>query len=406
LGGDLGINEKVEAVEGGGLTGLLKALFLESASRSPLGPQVKVVDAPLALPPDEAAELVCRELALAQASVVTGSNDETRRRYADVEVCALQGARRHVFVERAPLAETPDSTRDSSAMSDLQGSVWVATGAARGITEYVARGLAQRYGLKMHLIGSTVLPARDLAGASEGELAELRQQIEAEAERAGTDPQTAWVRCERGLAVQRTLRAWSTAGLQATYHACDVSDRAQLAAVFARVRGQDGPVAGLLHGAGLEHAGWFAEKDPAAVRATLAVKALGMAHLLELTRNDPLRWCLAFASLSGRFGNNRQTDYAMANDLLAKQIAWLRGARPDCRSVAFHWPGWSEVGMAARPASKANLERIQHHFVSPAEGLAHVVRELEDKAPSAEVVVIHGQEVPQEMRFAPADRPQ
>ncbi len=37
---------------------------------------------------------------------------------------------------------------------------------------------------------------------------------------------------------------------------------------------------------------------------------------------------IGFGSISGRFGANGHTDYSLANDMLCKQMDWLRNMRP------------------------------------------------------------------------------
>jgi 3-hydroxyacyl-CoA dehydrogenase len=364
LGGDFGITTSIETVEGGGLAGLLKAIYLEGALRSSLGPHVKVVDAPLSQSPAVTAEQLCRELALAQASVVNGSRDESRRRYVEIEVGYKRASRQQLFLEAAPLTDA------MVAPPIAPQEVWVITGGARGITAFVAQRLAQRFGVRLHLLGTTPLP------------------------RAGEAMD------DRAQQVNDTLQALAAAGITARYHCCDVANREQLAATLTVIRETDGPIAGVLHGAGYERGAKFADKVSADVLKTLAVKASGMAHLMELTRDDPLRCFIAFGSLSGRFGNLAQTDYAMANELLGKQLVWMKQRRPQCHAVVFHWPAWEAIGMAARPQEREALRRGRHVFLSPEQGWKLLLDELSHDAPTAEVVVVHPSEVPLEMRRA------
>ena len=395
LGGDFGVGGRIEAVEGGGIAGLLKTVYLEGAVRSSLGPQVKVVDAPLSQPPETTAEQLCRELALAQASVVTGSRDESRRRYTELEVGFVKGIRHQIYLE--PIEATPSEPEADWAVPP--GSTWVVSGGARGITAFVARELGRRFHLRLHLLGTTPLPAQALANLTDDEFQQLEEPTRQEAEGAGRDADRAWSRLKKGRELQQSLHEFAAAGVRATYHACDVTNRDQLAATLDAVRAADGPIAGVLHGAGLEIGSKLPDKKPADVEATLAVKGTGMAALMELTRNDPLQWFVAFGSLSGRFGNFAQADYAMANELLAKQLVWLRTARPDCRCTVIHWPGWSDVGMAAREQGKEGLRRGHHNFLEPDQGMAHLLNELTQETPASEVVIVHRNEVPLEMRI-------
>jgi len=390
LGGNFGISSAIEAAEGGGLTGLLKTVFMEGAVRSALGPQVKVVDAALNEPPLQIAEWICKETALAQASVVTGIRDESRRRYADLEVGYVQGKRHVTRVECAPV-------RDALDPNIPRGGVWVVTGGMRGITAVVAQELGRKYQLKLHFLGRTRLPDSDYSHLSDDQIDELKRTVMKNAYVSGEKPVAAWDVVAKGIETQKSLRLFSEAGIEPAYHTCDVGDYAALSSVLVHVREQDGPIQGVIHGAGVEVTARFQQKSPESVTATVAPKFKGMLGLMELTRNDPLRYFIVFGSLSGRFGNFGQTDYAMANDMLCKLLKWFRAQRPECQAVAFHWPGWEQVGMAARPEARAGLQRGRHTFLSPEEGVRHLLNELGLGTPAGEVIIIDRHELPDEL---------
>ena len=50
------------------------------------------------------------------------------------------------------------------------------------------------------------------------------------------------------MEIQQNLARLSDAGVRATYHACDLADRAALARVLDEVRQADGPIVGVIHG--------------------------------------------------------------------------------------------------------------------------------------------------------------
>src|SRR5262249_4519381 len=184
----------------------------------------------------------------------------------------------------------------------------------------------------------------------------------------------------------RTLRACAAAGVAATYHSCDVSAWDDLKRVLNRIREIDGPIEGILHGAGIVHDAAFRRKKAAHVRQTFAAKNVSATSLSEPTRDDPLRHFIAFGSVSGRLGMIGQADYSSANDLLCKQIDGLRRLRPECRSVGIHWHAWGETGLATLPELEATFASFDFKFMPPAEGLDHLIRELECGAPESEVM--------------------
>ncbi|MCR4413719.1 MAG: C45 family autoproteolytic acyltransferase/hydrolase, partial [Thermoguttaceae bacterium] len=143
LGGDFGFSGSVVCAESGAVAGLIKALRSEVASgQQLLGKfRVKVVDATVSTTADQLAEYLLRELA---------ADD------LETEISYLDGKR---FVAR-PFAQAVGPI-DEGAIR--RGGTWVITGGARGITAVVARELGTRFGLKLHLIGSSPPPAIDPA---------------------------------------------------------------------------------------------------------------------------------------------------------------------------------------------------------------------------------------------------
>ncbi len=363
LGGDFGIGGRVHSFEGGGLTGLLKGLRRELADMT-----VKVIDAPLEEAPEGLAKVVLQEAA---------------HREGPLEVGSIRGRR---FVVRA----VPQPASAQRPGTKTPHGVWVVTGGARGVTAVVARELGRRFGLKMHLLGSTAEPAIDPSwrNLTEEGLKTLKRSIMDQARAAGKHPAGTWKEVERAIEIDRTLQAFRADGIAVTYHACDVSDRAPLAATLDRIRKQDGPISGVIHGAGLEAACRFDKKKRDLVAATLGVKVDAAVHLAALTTDDPLEYFLGFGSTSGRFGGMGQCDYSMASDMLCKLCAAWRQARPNVAAIGLHWPPWADVGMAARPESKLALQSSNLAFMPPLEGAAHVIDELLGRAIEGELLFL------------------
>lgn len=91
-------------------------------------------------------------------------------------------------------------------------------------------------------------------------LEKLKASVMIEARKAGQPAAGAWDRLRKDLEIDRSLRRFSDAGVSATYHACDVSDRQELVVMLERVREIDGPIEGVLHGAGIDRSCRFDRK--------------------------------------------------------------------------------------------------------------------------------------------------
>ncbi len=363
LGGDFGFSGRIAGVEGGGLAGLFKGIRREFS-----GLTVKVIDAPAEESPAQLAACVLKELAAATPQT---------------EVGYLRG-------ERLLPKAIPQTASTQRPASKIPHGTWIVTGGARGVTAVVARELGKRFGLSMHLLGSTSLPSIDPTwrNLTEEGLKSLKRTISEQARAAGKNPAQAWKDIERAIEIDRTLQAFRADGVEAVYHACDVSDRASLTETLDRIRKADGGIHGIIHGAGVEAACKFEKKKRENVLATLGVKVDAAMMLLELTKFDQLGWFIGFGSTSGRFGGLGQTDYSMASDLLCKICDCVRANRPDVAAVGFHWPPWSDVGMASRPESKIALQSSGLAFMPPMEGVAHVIDELSTMMLEGEILCI------------------
>jgi NAD(P)-dependent dehydrogenase (short-subunit alcohol dehydrogenase family) len=104
-------------------------------------------------------------------------------------------------------------------------------------------------------------------------MAEVRTRIMRESRAKGEKVNETWAKVVKALEIDRNLRAFADAGIRCVYHACDLADRAALARVLDEVRAADGPIDGILHGAGIEQSTRFGE-DRETVSATIHPKTM------------------------------------------------------------------------------------------------------------------------------------
>lgn len=365
-GGDFGISGNMHSAEGGALAGLLKSILVESWMQGIRTLPIKIMDTQAEQSPAEVVENLWRELSIPSY---------------DTEVSYQRGVRHVMRAVRKPM------TRRVKPIP--QGGTWVCTGGARGITAYVAEQLAGRYKLKLHLLGKTEQQSIDPSwrGLSEDGLRQLRAEIMTNARNAGKNPVQTWQDTEKVLEIDATLLRFKSLGIEAYYHSCDVADRESVRKVLEKVRAISGPIQGVLHGAGVGKDARFDRKQPEKVNQCIAAKVDGALALMEATEQDPLEYFVGFGSISGRFGANGHTDYSLANEMLTKEIDWLKHRRPHIKAVGFHWHAWGDVGMATKPETRLALEMIDMHFMPAAEGMQHLIAELEGDADESEVLI-------------------
>jgi NAD(P)-dependent dehydrogenase (short-subunit alcohol dehydrogenase family) len=344
----------------GGLAGLAKTAGQEWPEVACKGLDLA---ADLALP--EAAAAIVEELFLAGPPEV-----------------GLSGAGR-VTLEMAPLAAPVQG-----GPSPLQpGDVVVVSGGARGVTAEVALALARQFRPTLILLGRTPAPQPepDWLAALGGE-ADIKREL---ARRNGLSPREAGEQCRQVLAAREAacnLDRLRAAGASA-YRAVDVRDARAVAEVLAAVRGEFGPVRGLIHGAGVLADARIEDKTAEQFERVYATKVDGLRALLSALEPDDLRALVLFSSSTARFGRTGQVDYASANEVLNKEARRQAALRPTCRVLALDWGPW-EGGMVTPTLRKVFAE--EGVGLIPLEaGAQLVVEELRGPLrPEVEMVVL------------------
>ena len=129
----------------------------------------------------------------------------------------------------------------------------------------------------------------------------------------------------------------------------------------------------------------------------------GLRNLLDATARDPLRYIICFSSVSARFGNVGQVDYAMANEAVNKIARQESIRRPDCRVLSLNWGPW-EGGMVS-PALKREFLRRQIPLISLKAGAEAVLREMAAGNDGPVEVVIGAAPAPEPAALSVPDQP-
>ena len=232
----------------------------------------------------------------------------------DIEVAYVDGKRRvpRLVRERAEVHHQEQLQPHTN---------WVVTGGARGISAEVVKTLGTRFGLTLHLLGTRPLPQIDdaLRRLSDDALKSYKREVVRQAIKEGKTPGDAWDPVRKDLEIDRNLRAMKAAGIDVTYHQCNVIDSEQLESTLEEIRSLSGPIDGIIHGAGIDgNPSMVRDLADAQVKnadTLIAIKCDATLDLLRLTKNDPLRYFVGFGSISGRFGSNSASFYCSGNDI-------------------------------------------------------------------------------------------
>ncbi|MET8999202.1 type I polyketide synthase [Amycolatopsis sp. NPDC004169] len=159
-------------------------------------------------------------------------------------------------------------------------------------------------------------------------------------------------------------------GARVTVAACDVADRAALAALLA-----EHPPNAVVHAAGVPQFTPLDGTSAAELARVAAPKAAGAAHLDDLLAGTDLDAFVLFSSISGVWGADGQAAYAAANAYL-DALAQRRRAR-GLPATAIAWGAWGGTGMSAHDGVEEHLRRRGLAAMPPRRAVAAVQHALD-----------------------------
>ena len=188
--------------------------------------------------------------------------------------------------------------------------------------------------------------------------------------------------------LDRHLADLDANGVRWRYYVADVTQPHAVAAAVDQVRQHQGPVAAVLHAAGVNIPRLGAQIEVATLHDTLAPKVDGLNHLLAAIGNTSApRLLMTFGSIIARIGLAGQSEYALANERLAHAVEDFAARLPGCRCVNVEWSVWSGTGMGERLGSVDALARQGIAPIASADGVALLQRILAAPASPVSLVV-------------------
>ncbi|WP_428054258.1 SDR family NAD(P)-dependent oxidoreductase [Candidatus Avelusimicrobium facis] len=284
--------------------------------------------------------------------------------------------------KRTTILSVPVRLDKSVKRFDLAGKTIIFTGSGRGIGAMLSQKIAAQYKSKIIVLDIIEIQEKTPLWASmnEAELAALKKQIWEELKADTTHKATpvmlerAFGRVKDSITLYNNLQKLRDLGSEVEYYHCDVLNSSMVKEVCTKIKAKNGRVDGLIHFAGLERSKLIYDKDPAEYYRIFDVKATSFASFLanNIVRDDGF---FAFASsIAGKYGNLGQSDYASANDYLAKSAFSL--TNQGYRAIAIAMSAYKNVGMGVRAGVETFLKSNGVDFVDPEDGMQIFLDEI------------------------------
>jgi len=340
----------------GGVVGIMKTLALEWP-----GVRVKAID----LNPKESVTALANHLL-----------EEIRCADEQVEV-GIDGNRRVTL----QLKSSPVRAHEHPAVSLDSSSVILITGGARGIAARAAYRLAELYQPTIVLAGRSAPPEPEESAETRWfhSPKELKLAL-MERMRAAGDPVTparveqAFARLTAEREIRANLMGLRQLGARVHYYSVDVRDAKAFSEFLDQFYAAFERLDGVVHAAGVIEDKLVQDKTPESFDRVFDTKVDSAFTLSRKLRPESLQFLVFFSSVSGRFGNRGQGDYAAANEVLNKIAVCLDRQWPG-RVVAINWGPWDSGGMVSTEVRKQFADRGVA-LIPPSVGLRFFEEEL------------------------------
>ncbi|WP_084419925.1 SDR family NAD(P)-dependent oxidoreductase [Henriciella litoralis] len=254
--------------------------------------------------------------------------------------CVGLNAKGRLVPDEHPAFFPPNQTAQLTSSDTL-----LVTGGARGVTADCIIELAARTKAGFILLGRSEITPWPQGLPQTNDEKELRGLLARQASAEGRKVKPADLNRDArallsGAEIRATLSAIEQAGGRALYLPTDVADPAALKSAVDQATQLFGPITGLVHGAGVLADKLIAEKTSEQVARVFAPKIDGLAALLSVLDTSTLKTIAFFSSVSARYGNAGQADYAMANEILNRMACWLKASHPQAGVTSINWGPW------------------------------------------------------------------
>ncbi len=283
---------------------------------------------------------------------------------------------------RSTMFSLPRKLNMSKKHMDLAGKTIAFTGAGRGIGAMLSQKIAAQY--KSRILILDIIDNNEKsaywATLNEEELKALKNQIWQEL-KADTSVRATPVLLERAfgkikdsITLYKNMQKIKALGGEVEYYQCDVTNGSMMKEVVTKIKAKYGKVDGLIHFAGLERSKLLTDKTTEEYYRIFDVKATSAAAFVALNFVKDTGFYAFASSIAGKYGNLGQSDYASANDYLAKLCISLQNQGQ--RAISIDMSAYANVGMGVRPGVIEFLQGQGLRFVDPHDGMQIFLNEI------------------------------
>ncbi|MGB0894608.1 MAG: SDR family NAD(P)-dependent oxidoreductase [Parashewanella sp.] len=272
------------------------------------------------------------------------------------------------------VASTQACVQYDAATLDASDKILV-TGGAKGVTFACALELAKQTQSHFILAGRSQFTAKaDLPTWAQGkQVAELKPAAIAELNAQGQKPTPNLVEktikpIVNSIEIEQALEQFEAVGASAEYISLDVNDAESVNSTLTTLNAIT-PITGLIHGAGVLADKYIQDKTLEELQWVYGTKVNGLNNIVTALEPEQLKLMALFSSAAGFYGNEGQSDYAMANEILNKTALQLAAQLTDTKVISFDWGPW-DGGMVNSALKKMFTDRGV--YVIPLNAGAHL----------------------------------
>ena len=284
--------------------------------------------------------------------------------------------------KRSTMFSLPRKLNMSKKHMDLTGKTVAFTGAGRGLGAILSQKLASQYKARVLILDIIELTDKTpyWATLNEAELKELKNKMWLEMKADKTVRATpvmlerAFGKVKDSITLYKNMQKIKALGGDVDYYQCDVTNGSMMKDVVTRIKAKYGKVDGLIHFAGFERSKLFTDKTTDEYYRTFDIKATSAAAFVSLNFVKDTGFYAFASSIAGKYGNLGQSDYASANDFLAKLCISLQNQGQ--RALSVDMSAYASVGMGVRPGVVEFLTSQGLKFVDPYDGMQIFLNEI------------------------------